>query len=179
MSMKMLQGKIATYGIVLSIFTIFSAWALAQHSKTWKLTPQRLELPRGTLEIVLGDPTAEHWAVGIVSVPDSHGAEVSAGTVSTDGPFIESVKDLDSRRLEIKPGGVHIQRVSGESGLAVCAGVPAGTDVRILRGEQLVARSTTGVLVADGEVLVRSPKLCTSILAVRRAMLRSGIDKLE
>src|SRR5208283_5559871 len=52
---------------------------------------------------------------------DGETAEISAGSVDLDGPFIERVNT----------GAVRIRSIPDEPGLAVCATVPAGARVRV------------------------------------------------
>src|ERR1700690_3722406 len=77
---------------------------------TWKPAPQPLEVAQGRLDVVLSDPLPEHWALTVIARDGKKGgAEVSAGSVELDGPFIEHVNNVDLRRLEIQPGVVRIR----------------------------------------------------------------------
>jgi hypothetical protein len=117
------------------------------------------------MEIMLQDPLPAHWAVSVVTSQASSAATISAGSVVLDGPFIERVDNLDSRRLNLEPGIVRIRGLADESGLAVCLTVPAGTETRVLH---------EGSLVVDAQANLHKSKMCDSLLVVRQAILAAS-----
>jgi hypothetical protein len=95
---------------------------------------------------------------------DGETAEISAGSVDLDGPFIERVNT----------GAVRIRSIPDEPGLAVCATVPAGARVRVFHDRLPIGGFSTGVVIQDGRVVARSsggPKTCASLPVLQGAIL--------
>jgi hypothetical protein len=129
-----------------------------------RLTLVPLEIAEGSVDLMLSGELPEHWAVTAVAGKGTR-AGISAGAVEMDGPMAAGVRDVERSRLDLKPGSVRIAADPKEPGLAVCVTVPAGTRVRLLHDDLLVASSSAGMVVRDGGVIAKGPMVCVSLPA--------------
>ena len=147
---------------------LLAGWVFAAdsgHGYQWTDAPLPIDVADGKIDVVFaGGLPAAHWAVCVV---ERDRPEISVNSVVLDGPFIDRVEKVDRVRTELTPGVVKIRTTADEAGIAVCLKVPAGTHVRVLHGDVLLATPEVGALIRDDRRMIgRGVNRCWAVPAI-------------